>query len=310
MRMGPRRRRLHSGLLATAVALTSAGCADATPEAPVAATVTDDAGRTVALPAPAQRVFSVIPSITETLAELDADALIARTRFDRDPALEDLPVLGGTINPNIEALARLRPDLVVAFLDSGQRSVADRIEALGIPVYRANVETIDDVRRHMQKLGILLDRAEEADALVAELDAELDRVSAAVAGLQTVDVYYSVWHDPPQSTGPGTFIDEVIRRAGGRNVFEDAPTAWPQVSLEEIVHRQPDVLVIARHEGGSIDAPWLEGVGWRELAAVRERRFLVVDGDLFNRPGPRVAEAARRMAIFLHGPDVLGPTRP
>ncbi len=293
------------GLVVVSLVLCPVACGSADSGAVSAIVVADDAGRTVALAAPARRVFSVIPSVTETIAALDPAVLIARTRFDRQPELAELPALGGTLNPNVEALARMRPDLVVAFVDVGQRSVADRIEALGIPVYRADIETIADLRSHIHRLGTLLGRDEKAEALVDSLDADLDRVAAAVAGRPVVDVYYSVWHDPPQTTGPGTFIDEVIERAGGRNVFDDAPTAWPQVSLEEIVHRQPRAVVIARHEGGSVEAPWLRGVGWRDVRAIQERRYLVVDGDLFNRPGPRVVEAARRMARFLHGSDIL-----
>src|SRR5690606_22351386 len=178
-------------------------------------------------------------------------------------------------------------------------------EALGIPVYRADVQTTDDIRRHLQRLGTLLGQEERSRALVDSLDRGLAQVEAAVAGRKTVSVYYSIWHDPPQSTGPDTFIDEVIRVAGGRNILHDAPTSGPQVSLEELVRRDPDAMVIARHEGGSIDAPWLRGPGWRELSAVRAGRYMVVDGDLFNRPGARVTEAARRMARFLHGDDIL-----
>ncbi|MYG48971.1 MAG: ABC transporter substrate-binding protein [Gemmatimonadales bacterium] len=279
-----------------------AACAPAgSPEAP-AVSVVDDSGRTVALAAPARRVFSVIPSLTESVTALDAGVLVARTRFDRAPELAHLPSLGGTIQPNLEALAGLDPDLVITWADASQRAVGERVDALGIPVYRAEVQTIADVRGHLRRLGTLLARPGRAAALVDSLDLALDGVAAAVQGRERVDVYYSVWHDPPQTTGPGTFIDQVIEHAGGRNIFSDATRSWPRVSIEAIMRRDPDALVIARHAPGAPGAPWLEGPGWRELRAVRNGRYLLVDGDLFNRPGPQVAEAARRMAHFLHGP--------
>ena len=282
--------------------LLLASCApEGHPDPPVLS-VTDDFGYTVALGAPARRVFSVIPSLTESVAALDPGVLVARTRFDRAPELAHLPSLGGTIQPNLEALAGLGPDLVITWAGSAQGTIGDRVAALGIPVYRANVQTIAGVRSHLQRLGTLLGREERAAALVDSLDLALESVAAAVRGRERVDVYYSVWHDPPQTTGPGTFIDQVIEHAGGRNVFADAARAWPRVSVEAILERDPDALVIARHAPGAAGAPWLEGPGWRELRAVRSGRFLLVDGDLFNRPGPRVAEAARRMADFLHGP--------
>ena len=267
-----------------------------------AVSVTDDAERTVVLAAPARRVFSVIPSLTESITALDPGVLVARTRFDRAPELAHLPSLGGTIQPNLEALAGLEPDLVVTWADATQRAVGQRVDALGIPVYRAEVQTIADLRRHLRRLGTLLGREKRAAALVDSLDVALESVAASVSGRERVDVYYSVWHDPPQTTGPGTFIDEVIEHAGGRNIFGDAARSWPRVSVEAILRRDPDALVIARHSPDAPGAPWLEEPGWRELRAVRAGRYLMVDGDLFNRPGPRVAEAAQRMARFLHGP--------
>ncbi|MDE2782530.1 MAG: helical backbone metal receptor [Gemmatimonadota bacterium] len=290
------------GVTALVIIWPLAGCAPAESAEPAAVSVADDAGRTVSLPSPARRVFSLIPSLTESVTALDAGVLVARTRFDRAPELAHLPSLGGTIQPNVEALADLEPDLVITWADANQRSFGNRAEALGIPVYRAEVETIAAVRSHLRRLGTLLDRAERAEALIDSLDHALAGVAASVRGRERVDVYYSVWHDPPQTTGPGTFIDEVIEHAGGRNVFADATRSWPRVSVEAIIRRNPDALVIARHAPDAEGVPWIEGPGWRDLEAVRTGRYLVVDGDLFNRPGPRVVEAARRMARFLHGP--------
>ena len=276
---------------------------------PPAITVTDDLGRTVALPAPARRVFSVIPSITETVAALNPDALVARTRFDRAPEFANLPSLGDGMSPNLEALARLEPDLVISWADVTER-VADRADALGIAVYRADVQTIDGLRSHLRRLGTLLGRVERASLVTDSLDRALDRVAAAVRSREPVSVYYSVWHDPPQTSGPGTFIDEVISLAGGRNIFADASRGWPLVSVEAVLTRSPDVLVIPGRARGAEAVPWLGAPGWRELEAVRSGRFLLVEGDLFNRPGPRVAEAAERLARFLHGEDVLPQAPP
>ncbi len=319
---GPRRKRarLHSGRTgrptrpnckvgitkchALFTFLLLIACAQPDEPPPGAISVTDDVGRTVALPGPARRVFSVIPSMTESVAALDAGVLIARTRFDRASGLAHLPSLGDGMSPNLEALARLEPDLVISWAGTTERTVANPAEALGIPVYRADVQTIDGVRSHLHRLGTLLGREERAAAVIDSLDRALAEVAAAVAGREPVSVYYSVWHDPPQTAGPGTFIDEVISLAGGRNIFADASRGWPQVSVEAVLQRAPDVLVIPGGAAGAGAVPWLEAPGWRELEAVRTGRYLLVDGDLFNRPGPRVAEAAAHLARFLHGADV------
>ena len=294
---------MYIAFLLSLILVASCTSGEGGPDGAIA--VTDDAGRIVSLPAPALRVYSVIPSLTESVAALDRDLLIARTRFDRAAELAHLPSLGGAIRPNLEALAALKPDLVISWANPGQSTIAEQVEALGIAVYLAETQTIADVRSHLLRLGTLTGFAERAETLVSSLDRGLADVAAAVRGRDPVDVYYSVWHDPPQTTGPGTFIDEIIAHAGGRNVFGDAPRPWPRVSLEAIVLRDPDAVVIPIHSGGeSSGAPWLEGPGWRELRAVRAGRYLLADGDLFNRPGFRVAEAAGRMARFLHGVDV------
>lgn len=299
-------RRCAASVFFAAAVCAASACGPPEAVVPSGYEVTDDVGRRVSVDAPAVRVFSAVPSLTESvLALASEDVLVARTRFDRAPELSELPSLGGTLNPNVEALARLRPDLVIVSADLGRRTVGDRMEALGVPVYRADVQTVADLRDHLLRLGVLLGREERAAELVDSLNRGLAAVQRAVAGNPAVDVYYSVWHDPPQTTGPGTFIDEVIELAGGRNVFADASVAWPQISLEELLRRDPEALVIAYHQGGAYDAPWLRGAGWRELSAVRRGRYTVVDGDLFNRPGPRLVEAARVLASFLHGDRVL-----
>ena len=289
-----------SSIAALVASALLAFCAPAGMSEPPAVSVIDDAGYTVALSAPARRVFSVVPSLTESVAALDPGVLVARTRYDQAPELAHLPSLGGAVQPNLEALAGLAPDLVITWADASQRAIGERVDALGIPVYRADVQAIADTRSHLRRLGTLLGRAERAAALVASLDLALENVAAAVRGREPVDVYYSVWHDPPQTTGPGTFIDEVIEHAGGRNIFGDTARSWPRVSIEAILQRDPDALVIARHAPGAPGVPWLEAPGWRDLRAVRTGRVLMVDGDLFNRPGPRVAEAVRHLARFLH----------
>ena len=296
---------------ATLLLLLAAACAPAQERAAEHLSVMDDAGRAVTLTAPASRVFSLLPSITESVVALGArEVLVARTDYDRAATIASLPSLGGTLRPNLEALAALRPDLVITWASSGQDGTTSRMTALGVPVYRAEVQTLDDLWRHLSNLGVLLDRTERAAVVADSLQRSLAVVSEAVAGRARPSVYYSLWHDPPQTAGTGTYIDEIVRLAGGRNVFDDAAAAWPQVSLEEIVRRDPDALVVALPSGASAEhAAWLRAPGWRELSAAKADRVLLVDSDVFNRPGPHVGEVARELAAFLH-PDVMVPDSP
>jgi iron complex transport system substrate-binding protein len=248
------------------------------------------------------RIVSLIPSVTELVVELDArHALVARTDFDRQPELSGLPSVGGGLDPNLEALVGVGAEVVLLAATRDASALGQRIEALGIRVQSVEIQTIDDMYATLGELGELLDREPKADSLVRSISHDLDEIGRRVAGRERVPVFYVVWSDPPMTTGGGTFVDEVIRIAGGRNVFEDAPLQWPTVGFESIVDRRPAVVLWPRGDGAEADVERLRTVpGWRDVEAVQEGRVELVDADTFNRPGPRVVQAALRLARVLH----------
>ena len=142
--------------------------------------------------------------------------------------------------------------------------------------------------------------------------ADIDRSFAALAttldGVPVVSALYVAWHDPPMTTGPGTFVDSIMTVAGGHNVFDDATSDWPQVNMEEIVTRDPDVLILPVPDvRDSATIAWVHLTpGWRDLRAVRTGKILLVDSELFSRPGPRIIDAAIQLAELLH-PGAAGP---
>ncbi|MGH7482524.1 MAG: ABC transporter substrate-binding protein [Longimicrobiales bacterium] len=292
-----------------------AGCGDHARERDARATieVTDHAGREVRLAGPASRVIALIPAATETVLALGAgDRLVARTDYDTQPELRSLPSVGGGLTPSVEWLIAHSPDLVIAWPDGESRDVVLRLEAAGIAVYGARLESVDAVLTAIRDVGALLGRAGRADALAVSISARLDSVRSRVADAPRPAVLYLLSWDPPFVAGPGSFIDELIRIAGGRNAFADASSGWPQVSLEAVVRRQPDVIIVpVEHEWAGAGAGALASLrglpGWRDLDAVREGRVHEVDGALFNRPGPRIAETVRRLTDLLHLPSGGGP---
>jgi iron complex transport system substrate-binding protein len=259
---------------------------------------------------PAQRIISLIPSVTETIVALGAaDRLVARSEFDHDPALAHLPSVGEGLTPSLEQLTLLHPDLVVAWPADPARSVLGRLEDLGIAIYAPEIQSLNDIRRTTSELGGLLDLGIAADSLIAAIDAGLEEVRRAVAGRERPEVFYVVWYDPPTTASTGTYINELIEIAGGTNMFADAPGLWPLVSLEEVIRRNPDVVLLAQTVENLIDVETLRSApGWRELAAVRDGYVLQIDANLYNRPGPRVTEAARDLALVLH-PDAFADGR-
>jgi iron complex transport system substrate-binding protein len=262
----------------------------------------DDTGDTLRLPAPARRIVSLVPSANETLVALGAaDRIVGRTRYDEMPELASLPSVGGGLDPSLETLASLRPDVVVAWASEKRSAVRERLEEMGIRVFAVDPQDTADVFRTVARLGEITGRGRAADSLSAEIRRELEVVRASVAGRPTPSALFVVWHDPPMTAGPRTFIAQLIGVAGGRTVFPDLEANWPQVSLEEIVRRQPDVVVLPVGENPAQTVERLRSApGWRELRVVREGRVAQVPANLTNRPGPNLGAAARALRDALH----------
>ncbi len=267
--------------------------------------VTDDGGRPVALAGPARRIVSLIPSVTETIIALGAtDRLVGRTRYDVAPELKDVPSVGGGLDPSVEAIVALRPDVVLAWENDKRRATAHKLTALGIPVLSLRTEDTTDIFRGLRTLGRLMARDSAAAALDARLHAQFDSVRLSVAGRPRPNVLYVVFPDPPMTAGPATFIGQLIGLAGGRSVFDDQTALWPNVSMEEIVRRAPDVIVLPVGEFRASAAATLAGrPGWRDLRAAREGRVVAVPANLLSRPGAHIGDALRALRDAIH-PEV------
>ena len=263
--------------------------------------VVDDAGRSIALDAPAGRVVSLVPSVTDVVLALGLESrLIARTDYDADPRLAALPSVGPGLTPNLEWLTAQAPDLVIAWRDVEGRALVDRLARLGIPVYSSRLEDVRTALGTITRIGVLLGAEARADSLRTAIEARLDSLRSASGGGTRPRVLYIVGGDPPYAPGTGTFVHELIEIAGGTNLLADLGDGWHSVAPEEIVRRDPDVIVIPVHAGEAGAAATLaRRPGWRDLRAVRDGRVHEVDGELFGRPGPRIGEAATALASLM-----------
>lgn len=265
--------------------------------------IIDAKGRRIgARPSSFDRIVSLVPSATDLLVSIGAtDRLIGRTSYDSAPAVIELPSVGEPLTPALERMVELDPDLVIAWRELAGRPRGSRMEALFPAVYYARTTDLGGVRRLLDDLGRILGRPAAADSLRRVIDCQLDSVYHAVRGDTPVRAAYLVWPDPPTAAGPGSYVDSLLHRAGGRNVFSGTESQWPRVSLESLVAADPEVLVLGEIESGS---PGWEAVserpGWRSLAAVQSGRIRVVSSDLFHRPGPEVGRAAAVLARHLH----------
>ncbi|MDP7111634.1 MAG: ABC transporter substrate-binding protein, partial [Myxococcota bacterium] len=196
-----------------------------------------------------QRIVSLTPNVTETLFAVGAgDQLAAVTDFCNYPAepLADMPRIGAYLNPDIERMLSLSPDLVVVL--PAQVGVRERMEAAGIATLTVRNESLDEILASIETLGEATGHGEEGRTLTVELRAEMDAVRAQVANRPPVSVLMVIGRGGDDLTGifgvgPGTFLDEVIRTAGGSNVLAEAPTLYPQVPLEEVIRLAPQVIV-------------------------------------------------------------------
>lgn len=278
--------------------------ASAAPAAAVAAV--DDDGDTVRLARPARRVIGLVPSVTDVALALGAgDRLVGRTRYDVRPEVAGLPSVGGGLDPSVEAIVGLRPDLVVTWQDDEADATIGRIAAAGIPTFALRTEDTTGAFAALARLGHLLGRDSAAAATAAAIRRDFAQVRASVAGRARPRVFYAVGTAPPMTAGPQTFVGQLLGLAGGTSVFDDVRQPWPQVSIEEIVRRDPDAIVLPVFgDDGAARAAALRTLpGWRELRAVREGRVLVVPVELMNRPGPGMGRAARLLRDLLH-PEV------
>lgn len=255
--------------------------------------ITDDRGVTVTLARTPQRIVSVLPSLTETVCELGAcQRLVGVDRYSNHPAsVRNLPKVGGGIDPNVEAIVALKPDVVLMAISS--RAI-ERLESLGIKVLALEPKTAADAQRVMGKIGQVLD-VPDAQRIWRAIDAG---VAAAAQSLppqaRPVRVYFEV-NRGPYAAGQTSFIGELLTRLGVQNIITPELGPFPKINPEYVVRANPDLIMIGdRNVEGLAQRP-----GWGGIRAIREKRLCVFtpdQADVLVRPGPRMAEAARLMA--------------
>lgn len=291
-------RRLVALAVVVALALPLAACTPDAPRTPSARATADDFGDTLRLGAAPRRIVSLNPSTTELVFAIGAGRrLVGRTTFDRwpDSALA-IPDLGPGLRPNVEAVLAARPDLVLLYASDDNRDAARRIRAAGVATAAYRVDRIADFRRVTLALGALTGDSLAARATVDSVDATIARVRAATASLRRPSVFWPLYDQPLLATGGGSFLDELIEVAGGSNVYGFMPEPSPRITVEDLLKRDPEVILLSPESR----ARYVADPRWRALRAVRQHRLLVVDTTVVYRPGPRLGEAARSIARLLH----------
>lgn len=306
------RLRLRAGLLAVTSILGVLACSR-TDRANAADTAATSAASAVAVAPPdtddfgallpanasfAERVVSLNPAATEVIFAIGAESrLVGRSAWDEFPAeAKAIPSLGNGIRPNVEAVLAVRPTLVVLYATAENRAAADAFARAGVRVISLRVDHIAQFVSLTRRLGIVLGASDRAATVVDSVQRTLAAVREVTKGAAPRSVVWPLWKQPVMVVGAGSYLDELLEIAGGRNVFHDMEAPSPIVSVEEIAKRSPDVIVASATTSGELR----ERPQWRAVRAVRDSQWVLHDPSLTGRPSVVLGMAAVSLARALH----------
>lgn len=270
-------------------------------------TVTDDLDRELILTLPLESVISLAPSITEILCALDLCAeLIGVDNLSNYPeSAADLEkVTNMDMSINLEAIIKLDPELVII----SELTPADQVEliaAQGITVYYLkNPKSLDEMGEYFMKIGELIGHEAEAEELSADWMEKLEKIDEQIKDISIRPaVFYEIdATDPakPWTASSGTFIDQLITRAGGENIAANLVGEWVQISLEKLIQEDPDIIILGDSSYGVTLETLENRSGWESLTAVKEGNVFPVDSDMSSRPGPRLITVLEELVKILH----------
>jgi len=267
-------------------------------------TFIDDTHFSLRFDKPPERIISVSPSATEIFGVIDADSLLVGVSLYSyyPPSVNALPKVGSYVKPNIEQIISLNPDLVVMSFDGAPRSDVDKLRMLNLHVAVLRSEKFSDIIKNINWLGEVLQHQKKAKEAAGNLESRYEQIRSLVKGIPKPRAFYSIALNPIISVGAKSFINSVIHDAGGINITGDIDQAYPRLTIESVIARSPDILVFSSGMGNELDMEnqipfWKR---WKNIPAVRDRRFIEVDHDIINRPGPRVVKALALIAQQFH----------
>ena len=271
----------------------------------VGLTVRDMLGREVVLPGPPARIVSLVPSVTEIVFSLGAqDRLVGRTDFcDYPLAVRTKPSVGGMVNPNLETLVALKPDLVIGTDEGNREETFRQLERLRIPTYLVHANRIAETVDLIARVGELTGHQADAPRLTGEMLRRVEAVRRAVAPFPRPRVLYVLWPDPLIVPGRASMLTELIEIAGGVSITAGDGDAYPRLSLEAAVTRAPEVIILADHSTGASTAGRAAPEKWQRLVsvpAIRAGRLHSADLSILHRYGPRVPEGLETLARMIH----------
>jgi iron complex transport system substrate-binding protein len=275
----------------------------------LAGEVKDETGRKVTVMSNPQRIISLAPGITETLYALNlGNKIVGVTNFCNWPAqVAQKPKIGGFINPSIEKIVALQPDLIIATADGNRKDTVQQLERIGLTVYVINQVDTAGILASILHIGEITSEKEVAVMLVGRLRQRLNNVTAQTRGKIKPRIFFQIGLDPVITSGSGTLINEVIGLAGGINIAGLDTARYPRYSPEGIIAGAPDIVLFAPMSGdrefAAVKNFWRK---FKEIPAVKNNRIYPIETDLISRASPRIIDAIETMALIFH-PEIKIP---
>lgn len=258
----------------------------------------DDFGDTLRFAARVTRIVSLNPTTTEILFAIGAgDRLVGRSEYDKYPAAaQAVPNLGPGLRPNVEAVLAAKPEVVLLYASQDNRAAAQQLRAAGVATAAFKVDSIEQFDRLTRLLGRLVGDSARGALVADTVMRTLDSVRALTRDLARVSVVLPTWDQPLIVIGGGSFLSQLVTIAGGRNVYDSLAAPSPTVTLEDVVRRNPDAVLVGPERSANIR----NDARWRVVPAVRRGRILVIDTNVTLRPAVRLGEGAVSLARLFH----------
>jgi iron complex transport system substrate-binding protein len=265
--------------------------------------LTDEIGRKVKIPHSAKRIISLAPSITEILFALGLnEEIVGVTSFcDYPETASTKPRIGGFINPSIEKIVSSKPDLIIAIRDGNRWETIHRLNELGFPVYVVDPRNFDGVMRTIRNIGEIVEKRDASVRIIQNMVTRKENILNLTQSLSKPRVFFQVGDVPIITVGRGTLANDLIRLAGGENISEDEPVNYPLYSIETVMLKAPEVIIISSMESKrdcmSLIKKWQD---WKNIPAIKRKSIYVIDSNLVDRPTPRIIEGLEAMVKMIH----------
>jgi len=266
-------------------------------------TFIDEVGRKMELKSPPERIVSVAPSVTEILFAIGLGEKIVgvSTYCNYPPEALKKDKIGGYMTPSLEKIVALQPDLVIGSADGDLKAFVNKLDQLGIPVYITNPGSVSEVMISIQNIGELTFSQSAAKRVVNSMKGKIQTIQEKIQGRPRLRVLHVLAYEPLISSGKGTFVDDLIRLAGGANIATNAKGKHPRYSMEEVIAQDPQVIILSSMKSGdpmTEQKQWWNR--WKEISAVRSGQIQIIDADLIHRPSPRIVDGLEEVAKAIH----------